>query len=76
MSQKSPQESRSRTGNRPGQSARAKQQELARAAPIKTFFTRLFLMTSKLPCSMKRCSRWPSRTRWWPTSAPRPRWAR
>ncbi|WP_163998711.1 nuclease-related domain-containing protein [Pyxidicoccus caerfyrddinensis] len=31
-----------RTGRRPGQSAREKQQELADAAPIKTFFTRLF----------------------------------
>lgn len=31
-----------RTGRRPGQSAREKQEELAEAAPIKTFFTRLF----------------------------------
>ena len=30
-----------RTGRRPGQSARERQQELADAAPIKTFFTRL-----------------------------------
>ncbi len=35
-----------RTGRRPGQSAREKQQALADAAPIKTFFTRLFDMNT------------------------------
>jgi hypothetical protein len=37
-------EHRRRTGNQPGQSAREKQRELARAAPISTFFTRLLGM--------------------------------
>lgn len=44
MYRKSPQ--KTRTGHRPGQSARAKQQKLAQAAPIKTFFTRLFGMNT------------------------------
>ena len=35
-----------RTGNRPGQSAREKQRNLVKAAPIKTFFTRLFDMNT------------------------------
>lgn len=44
---KSPQEqSRRHTGNRPGQSARERQRNLARAAPIRTFFTRLFGMNT------------------------------
>ena len=42
---KSPQDlPRRLTGNRPGQSAREMQRNLVRAAPIKTFFTRLFGM--------------------------------
>ncbi|MFP2904948.1 nuclease-related domain-containing protein [Pyxidicoccus sp. 3LFB2] len=37
-----PQQVATRSGRRPGQSAREKQKELADAAPIKTFFARLF----------------------------------
>lgn len=41
-----PQQVATRAGRQPGQSAREKQQELADAAPIKTFFTRLFDMNT------------------------------